>query len=249
MNSIAGLRVMLARPASSSSDAIAAGLRNRGAIVSNAPLIRITEPSDQTALRAAAENVDAIDWLVFTSANGVAAFARRRGKPLPARIRIAVVGPATAAAAQSLLQHPIDVIPERHDSDALAIALIGAARPSSKMCVLHPEGARSSLASLLRSAGHLVNAVEAYRTLETPPADIARSVADADAIVLMSGSQARALARGLSASSAALRGKTIVAIGERTARDAREAGLPVDATASGATPEAIASVLGSARGG
>ena len=238
---------MLARPATPS-DEIADALRARGAIVTSVPLIRISEPSDRAALKRAAESVDATNWLIFTSANGVAAFARSLRKALPARVRIAAVGPATAAAVQSLLQHPVDLIPERHDSDALAAALIVAARPGSTMCVLQPEDTQSSLVARLRSAGHNVSAAAAYRTLEAPPSDLARNVASTDAIVLTSGSQARALASGLGESARdVLAGKIIVVIGERTAHEAENAGLHVHATAPGATPEAVAKALASTR--
>ena len=221
-----------------------------GAVVSCVPLIRIAEPSDRRALQAAANAADAIDWLLFTSANGVAAFARRRSVPLPPRVRVAVVGPATAAAVQSLLHRPIDVIPERHSSDALASAFLAAAKPGATACVIQPEGEASPLARLLEAAGYAVNAVGAYRTLPTPAADMARKLSSVDAIVLMSGSQARALTLALGAArSAALGCKIVVAIGERTAKEAERLGIRVNAVASDVTPASIARVLARGREG
>lgn len=243
MKALAGLRVLLTRPAESSSG-LADSLRAAGATVSAVPLIQIAETSDPSALQVAADNADVADWLIFTSANGVASFARCRHEPLPARVHIAVVGPATAAAVQSVLRRPVDVIPERHNSEALATAFISHAKRGASIFVFHPEGGASDLPSRLRAAGYTVNAVAAYRTVPVPPADIAQHVSRADAIVLMSGSQARALALGLGKNAGeALRDKLVVAIGERTAQDARRAGVRADAIARDVTPDAVANAL------
>jgi len=238
---------MLARPPDSSQD-LARALRAEGAIVSNVPLIQITAPSDPEALQANVDGADAADWLVFTSANGVAAFARRRRAPLSSRVRIAAVGPATAAAVHAMLHRAVDVIPGRHDAEALASAMLAVAKPRASIHVFQPEDARSSVATRLEAAGYLVHVAAAYRTLEIPPPDIARLVAGADAIVLMSGSQARALARGLGETNrAALGHATVIAVGARTEREAVRAGLRADATADDASPPAIAAAIATTR--
>ncbi len=51
---------------------------------------------DPRPLERAATELALYDWLVFTSANAVEAFMPLTGGALPARIRVAVVGPATA---------------------------------------------------------------------------------------------------------------------------------------------------------
>jgi len=244
---LAGMRVMLTRPKESSQD-LARALRAEGAIVANTPLIRIAEPSNPEAFRAAVDSADSADWLVFTSANGVAAFARRRNSPLAPRVRIGVVGPATAAAVQVMLHRAVDVIPQRHDAEALATTLLAAAKPRASLLVVQPEGAQSGAASRLEAAGCTVRIAHAYRTFETPPSDVARLVARADAIVLMSGSQARALARGLGETGqAALRHATVIAVGGRTEREAVSAGVRVNAVADDAAPSAIAAAIAAAR--
>jgi uroporphyrinogen-III synthase len=245
---LAGVRVMLTRP-TASNEPLAQILRAEGARVVSVPLIRIMPPTDPASLQAAADTADMADWLVFTSANGVTAFARGRRAPLPARVRIAAVGPATAAAVHAHLHRPVDLIPDRHDAEALAGALLAAARPNASVTIFHPEGASSQLASQLRAAGHAVTSAAAYRTVAAAPADIAKRVASADAIVLASGSAVRSLVSALAdcGRSGALNGKILTAIGPATAREARRHGLTGVTNASDTTSQGIADSIAERR--
>jgi len=107
------------------------------------------------------------DWLVFTSVNGVGHFwARLVQAGLDARalhsVRLAAIGPATAAAlkARGLWA---DCVPDEYVAEAVAAGLgdVGGLR------ILLPRAdiARLALADLLREGGAEVVEVVAYRTL------------------------------------------------------------------------------------
>ena len=248
MKPLDGLRVMLTRPAQARDD-IAAALRAAGAVVDAVPLIGIEPPRDEASLLSAAAVADLADWVAFTSANGVAAFARARHAPLGARTKIAAVGPSTAAAVRSQLKRRADLVPVHHDAAALADAIAATGPAHASVSIFQAEEARPTLAEHLRAAGFAVMVAAAYATVETPPANIADRVRSADAIVLTSGSGARALARGLAAGPGveALAGKTVACIGAVTAEQAQRSGIGGVLTARDATPQGLVALLAARR--
>ena len=145
------------------------------------------------------EPVDArgYDWLVVTSRNGAHELARRG----VTANRIAAIGPATAEALRS---HGIDVdlVAATHTQEGLREEL-----PEGTLLLAAAEGARQDVLE--------ADFLPLYRTIELRP-----EVPDAEVALLLSGSAARAL----SATGARL---PVVAIGPRTAAEARAAGLEV----------------------
>lgn len=243
---------MLTRPAHAR-DGIAQALKAAGTHVDVVPLIRIVPPGDEAALHSAAAAADMADWIVFTSANGVTAFAAARREPLGARAQVAAIGPATAAAVESSLGRRAALVPKTAVAEALADALIAAGPPQAQVAVFQAQDARPVLAERLRAAGFSVVATSAYATLEADPANIADRVRAADAIVLTSGSSARALVRGLargsdaqglaSGAARALAGKLVVCLGAITAQEAQRCGIVVSATAKNATAAGVLDAL------
>lgn len=129
------------------------------------PTIEIAPPESFAALDAALQNLDAFDWLIFTSANAVQVFAERAHKwnIQPHRKRIAVIGPATAKAVQHLgLQ--VDLIPPRSVAESLAESLRPYSR-GSRMLLVRAQIARDVLPDTLREAGAVVTLADAYRNL------------------------------------------------------------------------------------
>jgi uroporphyrinogen-III synthase len=215
-----------------------------GARVDVAPVIAIGPPPADSGLQEAVRNADGLDWIVFTSASGVQAFARRR-RGLPEKVRIAVVGAATSDALEEAFKRRPDVVPERFVSEDLAEALKKAAKPDAAILIVQAEDARPVLASRLKEAGFRVTAVAGYSTIETLPPDLPARVAAADAIVLASASAVRSLVRGLgSGGSVLLREKVIACIGPISADQARELGIRVDVVPVKSTMRATAEALG-----
>jgi len=95
-----GRRIVVTRAREQASD-LARRLESLGAEVIEAPAIRIEPPEDPAPLREAVRDRASLDWIVFTSTNGVDAFFRELAAAgLDARalagVRVGAIGPATA---------------------------------------------------------------------------------------------------------------------------------------------------------
>lgn len=159
-------------------------LAELGARVIEAPTIRIEPPADWGNIDAHLSRADEFDWLVFTSPNGVAAWASRMralgldGRAI-GRARLAAVGPATAAALDGLFLRA-DLMPERFDAVALADALAAGPQIKGKrVLLLLAEIARPSLAEALARAGADVVQLALYRTVpaEALPSELGEALA------------------------------------------------------------------------
>ena len=242
---LAGRRIVVTRPREYASG-LTEQLERLGADALVMPLIQV-EPmreADAKVLDAVLSDVAAYDWIVFTSANGVAAVQEHLSGKL-AGAKIAVVGPATAAAVRALGVEP-SFVPANF---AAAEILEGLGELEGRR-VLLPQAdiADPWLAEQIRAAGSSVDAVVAYRTVAVDPSAVeaAELEAGVDAIVLASGSAARSLA-ALAAKfprvTKALQQTLLVAIGPKTAEAAREVALPVGLVADEASAEGIIQAL------
>jgi uroporphyrinogen-III synthase len=143
---------------------LAAAFGAAGARVELLPLLAVTAPEDPAPLSEALAALAGFDWMVFTSANAVGPVAERLAGPLPERLRVAVVGPATAAAARER-GLPVHLEAEKAEAEGLVEALAEApgGAPTGKKFLLPQAGdARPVLAEGLRAAGAEVTAVVAY---------------------------------------------------------------------------------------
>jgi uroporphyrinogen III methyltransferase/synthase len=230
-----------------------------GADVVEAPATRI-EPLEPGLLLASLSHLDAYDWIVFTSQNGVELFWKAlRECGLDARslaaLRVSAVGPATASA---LLDRGIavDVTPERFVAEGVLEALKAQFEMrDARVLYVAAEGARDVLPNGLGELGARVDVVPIYR-----------SVAEAGAVTAMRSFVGRAESQSLAAftSASAVRafvdavgeqGRRVRAatIGPATSAAAREAGLEVCVEAERATipglVEAIIAYPSSTRSG
>jgi uroporphyrinogen-III synthase len=157
---LAGLRVVVTR-AAHQAEGLAAALSAAGARVEELPLLEVVPPADPRPLERAASELPLYDWLVFSSANAVDAFLPLTGGALPARLAVAVVGPATAAAVRG---YGIAVAVEAPRSDAEGLAAALAPRLGRRQRLLLPQAAdaRPALAEGLAAAGAEVVALTAY---------------------------------------------------------------------------------------
>jgi uroporphyrinogen III methyltransferase/synthase len=210
--------------------------------------------SDATGAR------EVYDWVVFTSANGVACFfdlltetghdARIFGD-----VKVAAIGPATAAA---LAAYGIaaDVVPDRFVAESVADALL-AAGVTRGTSVLIPRAsvARDTLPDALAAAGADVHVMPAYDTVR-PEADEAtrRLAADLrdgaiDAVTFTSSSTARNFCQLLATAVEAdripglLEGVTCASIGPVTSDTMRSLGIPVSVEADRYTIPGLVSAL------
>ena len=132
-----GQRIVVTRPAYELGRASSV-LESMGAEVILAPTVEVRPITDPGPLDQAIQNLNAFDWLVFTSSNGVRFFLERLkvlGLDLRAlgHLQIATIGPASAATLAEYHIHA-DLVPESYRSESLASAL--ADRAKGKRIVL-----------------------------------------------------------------------------------------------------------------
>ena len=244
--SLRGRRVIVTRPAHQAAP-LCAALERAGAVAVPLPLLHVVP--NTLGSHDLVPDAHAYDWVLFTSANGVAHAQAALG-PLGDALRghegVAAVGPATAAAlaAQGVT---VRLVAPEHVAESLADALgdVDGRR------VLWPRAAdaRDVLASRLRARGADVREIVVYRTVPAPlPADAADRVRSAHAVTFASPSAVRSFVASLGTtplgtSADAVR---VACIGPVTEAAARTLGVRVDAVASSYTDAGLVHALGRA---
>ena len=164
-----GQRIVVTRSREQASQ-LSQQLRERGADVLGIPTIRFTVPTQLQNLADALLELNAYDWLVFTSPNGVTEFFRHFFKAFDdlrdiGGVRIAAVGPGTAAKLKELYLK-VDLMPE----EALASKIAAAFEKyesieNLKICLLRAEVANPDLPKALEEMGAIVDDIAVYRTV------------------------------------------------------------------------------------
>jgi uroporphyrinogen III methyltransferase/synthase len=164
-----GRRVVVTRR-SEQAGGFAQRLTELGADVLEVPTIKITQPKETDAIVDALLGLNSYDWLVFTSVNGVTAFFDiffRRFQDLRdiGGVRIAAVGPATAAKLRELhLQ--VDLTPDEFVGKKIAAAFAKFQTIENlKICLLRAEVADPDLPRALEELGAIVDDIAIYKTV------------------------------------------------------------------------------------
>lgn len=241
---LAGWRVLVPR-GGPWGDGVAASLRRQGAIPVIAPLINFAPTNDQASLETALADLAAgrFDWLTVTSATTVDVLYAYRAQ-IPSTTKVAAVGETTAAALLAV-GYRVDLVPDNDNSaEGMAEQLIALEPQPRDVLTLRSEIAKPVLTRTLSGAGHRVRSVVAYRTVGVPVTDrIAEDVRSGriNAILVTSGS----VAEQVHAQFPELPAETLIAaIGPRTAKDARKAGLDIDVVADAQTVDALIDAVG-----
>ena len=242
-------RILITRPEGQSST-LAALLRTHGAIPIEIPTIALAPPASFCALDAALVTLRTFDWLLFTSANAVRAFATRaRSLNLPPHPRrVAAIGPATARAlAETGVAQTAGLVPPRAVAESFAEALTPHAAGASMLLVRAAE-ARDLLPEALAAAGAKVTIVDAYRNIVPPAAAPALAqlfaTSPPDAITFTSASTAQNLSAILNAAGLTIPPQSVLAsIGPITSQAMRECGLEPTIEAQESTIESLAQAL------
>lgn len=243
--SLRGLRIIVTR-AQEQAGELSRRLAELGAEPVEVPAIRIAPVEDAGPLDRAIEGLAAYDWVIFTSQNGVAAFWQRlEALGLDSRalqgMRVAAIGPATAAALRARGVAP-DYMPEEYVAEAI---LAGVGDVAGRRILLpRADIARRALAEGLRARGAHVDEIAAYRTL---PADgLLPDLSQADAITFTSSSTVRNFIQAAGGPDA-LQGLVVVCIGPITAATCRELGITPDVVADEYTIDGLVRALAGAR--
>jgi uroporphyrinogen-III synthase len=235
--------VLVTRPRRQAADLVTA-LESWGARAVLFPTVEILAPVDPAPIDRAMVRLPEFDWLIFTSTNAVEAVFDRLGAA-PGGLRIAAVGPATAAEIRRRGAR-VDFVPSEYLGERLGRDLPDVHGRN----VLVPQGdqAGTALLDALIGRGARVEAVEAYRTAapEHPdPRALADLAVGVDAAVFTSGSAVRHFFALLGDDGArlALQGAVIACIGPVTAGVVRALGLDVQVEPREHTVPAVVEAL------
>ena len=243
---LAGRRVIVTRTREQA-EGLVDRLHAAGASVAVVPLITTMPIADPEAIARVAAEVSiapAPRWVAFTSATAVRLVLGAVGASALGGVLVAAVGPATAAAldAEGVAA---DLVASDHDAAGLAAAMLRRGMDGATVWFPVAQGARGGFAEALRAGGAFVTVQHIYRSVmpaSAPERLRAAFATGVDAITLTSGSTARNLVEAMGAGGLPA-GAVIVCIGERTAAEARAAGLTVHAVAEVASVEGLVSAL------
>lgn len=164
-----GKRIVVTRTRQQASE-LARQLQELGAEVLEIPTIKIEEPENKQDLMDALLALGEYDWIVFTSPNGVEAFFGYFFKGFDdvralGNLRIAAVGPATAAKLKELHLR-VDAMPEEYVASKVAGAISSfESIENLRILLMRAEVANPELFRELEELGAIVDDVACYRTV------------------------------------------------------------------------------------
>jgi uroporphyrinogen III methyltransferase/synthase len=228
-------------------------LREAGARVIEAPSIVIAPPASWAPLDAALAALSRFTWVVFTSVNGVSMVDRRLRDlgfawSALAGLRVAAIGPATAAALEGHGLR-VAVVPDEYRAEGLVGRLRGVVGEGDRILLPRAAQTRDVLVTELQRFGADVTEVPAYETrAASTGADTLRAAlatSGVDVLTFTSSSTARNFARLFSDEErrAWFAGVTVASIGPVTAATAAEYGLVTSVMPSEYTIPALARAI------
>lgn len=229
---LAGRRILVTRAAQQAGK-LSEGLSALGAIPVEVPVLEIAPPLSFSALDQALHQIAQYDWILFTSANTVAAL-NTRGRQIgiapttSTAARVAAVGAATASAAREAGWN-VNLIPESYVAESLIASLQKDEVQGKRILLARAEIARDVIPDALRAAGAAIDVVDAYRNVipAEAPGQLRRALsAGLDAATFTSSSSVTHLADAARAANLGFPfpGVPAVSIGRVTSATLRAAG-------------------------
>ena len=234
---LAGRRILVTRAAQQAGK-LSEGLRALGGIPVEVPVLEIAPPLSFVALDRALRQLDQYDWIIFTSANTVAALQRRGaevGVSAASSAKVAAVGAATASAAREAGWN-VALVPDSYVAESLVASLQQQDVRGKRVLLARAEVARDVIPDALRAAGALIDVVDAYRNVipAEAPGQLRRALAEGlDAATFTSSSSVTHLADAARAANVGFpfAGVPAVSIGRVTSATLRAAGWEPSAEA------------------
>lgn len=165
-----GCSVLVTRPVESSKNLVRL-IRANGGAPFECPVIKIDLMTGQPAMHAAISDLGGVGLAVFVSVHAVRSFAAALAQDsleIPPQLKIAAIGPATAAQLASC-GYRIDYVPEAiSNSESLIETLIKNDYRAHNVVIFRGQSGRETLSSYLRNIGAKVTEVESYRRTTIP---------------------------------------------------------------------------------
>jgi uroporphyrinogen III methyltransferase/synthase len=230
-----GKGVVITRPEKQADD-LARLLIKEGANPIHFPVIKIIPPLDWHGLDTAIKNLQDYDWLIFTSANGVAFFFERlfsKNKDIRdlKGIKICCIGPATAQQVESK-GIKVDFVPEKFISEGILESFSDINLKGKKILIARAAKARDILPEGLKKIGAKVDVVTAYETINSGKKknelEALLKENQVDVITFTSSSTIGNFVKIMGRNLSLPKGVKIACIGPVTASAAKKAGFPVD---------------------
>ena len=227
---LAGRRILITR-AREQAEEFSRLLQNYGAQVVAFPTIEIAPPEDWHPLDEAIGKLDAYDWVIFTSVNGVKFFTQRlkeKGKDITVLggKKICAIGPRTQGELEEM-GLTVTFMPTEYRAEGVAEGLKTRGIKGQKILLPRAREARKILPNALREAGGVVDEVEAYRAVRPAKSkDSLEAILNKgiDVVAFTSSSTVRNFME-LLADKTALNGVKVVVIGPITAETVRNYGF------------------------
>ena len=245
-----GIKILVTRPRDQA-HLLSDKLRALGAVTFELPAIEIAPPQSYAQLDDAIHNIKLYDWIVFTSVHGVQFFNDRLASlnatlAKDNHVKVAAVGPATAAALKHAGREP-DYVPRQYLTEKIAAGL--GDLHGKRILLARADIASKRLPQILSENGASVDEIVAYRTVM--PNDLTREVLESilmkgiDVITFTSPSTVRnlALLLGSDGLEGCLKGCKVACIGPVTHEAARELGIHVDIVAKNHTIDSLVEAI------
>ncbi|HPC08832.1 MAG TPA: uroporphyrinogen-III C-methyltransferase [Smithella sp.] len=245
-----GKGVVITRPEKQADD-LAQLLIKEGATPIHFPTIKIVPPLSWRELDKAIKKLDDYDWLIFTSANGVAYFFERlsaKGKDIRdlKGIKICCIGPATARQVQDKGIR-VDLIPGEFISEGILKSFARKKLKGKKILLARAAEARDVLPEGLKKLGARVDVATAYVTVTSGrkknELEDLFNENQVDVITFTSSSTVNNFRKIMGSGFRLPEGVKIASIGPVTAATARKAGFPVDIHQEEYTMEGLVNAL------
>jgi uroporphyrinogen-III synthase len=173
---LAGRRIVVTRPRGQAA-ALARQIGEAGGEAILFPAIEIAPPADAGPARALLGRLEDFDFAVFISANAAERGLALLGRPWPASVRAAAVGPGTRRRLEECGVREVIAPEGRADSEALLALPAFASMAGRHVAIIRGEGGREVLREALQARGAAVEYAECYRRVR-PQADPASLLSD-----------------------------------------------------------------------
>lgn len=184
-----GCRVLVTRPAAQA-DALCERIAQAGGIAICLPALAIEAVHNATSQRRCRSATE-YDWLIFISRNAVEHAATCLPASLPAAVKVAAIGQATATALSAAgIRAELTATSELGTSESLLTEPALADMHGQRVLILRGEGGRERLAETLRERGAQVDYADLYRRIRpaTTPGELSRLLdAGIDILTIASG--------------------------------------------------------------